>query len=218
MSFPTGALERNETRLIFALLLRDRTNFSTQLLGDVSVTAGPRVGQRKNGSGTFLFFDLPNGPVDLSVRSGRDTPYYLPTDLTVTLPPSSALWPAFPDIALADPTMMLSDPAQPAPFRTQFLQACLSPSAAYPFEPTATLLRGVVLHASAPVAGAIVTDLAGNAPVALTGADGQFALAFPTPATSPVNVTVRAHSAGNPDVDTIVSIRRAATTAVQINV
>jgi hypothetical protein len=218
MSFPLGALEQNETRLIFALLLRDRITFSTHLLGDVSVTAGGRIGQRKNSSGTFLFFDLPNGPVDFSIRSGRDTPYYLPADVTVTLPPSSALWPAFPDIALADPALMLSDPAQPAPFRTQFLQACLSPSPAYPFEPTATLLRGVVLHASAPVAGAIVSDLAGNAPAALTGADGQFALAFPAPATSPVNVTVRAHSAGNPDVDTAVSIRRAATTAVQINV
>jgi hypothetical protein len=88
MSFPTNPLEQNDTRLKFALLLRDRLNFSTQLLGDVTVAAGPRAGWRKDTSGTFLFFDLPAGSVDFAVRSAADTPFYLPTDVTVMLPHS----------------------------------------------------------------------------------------------------------------------------------
>jgi hypothetical protein len=218
MSFPTNPLEQNDTRLKFALLLRDRLNFSTQLLGDVTVAAGPRAGWRKDTSGTFLFFDLPAGSVDFAVRSAADTPFYLPTDVTVMLPPASLTWPAFPDIALADPSLMLWDPAQPPAYRTQFLQACLTPAVAYPFDPTATLLRGMVLHAGAPLAGVTMSDVAGNAPSSFTGADGQFVLAFQSPPTSPVNVTVRAHRAGSPDVDTSVMIRRGTTTAVQINV
>jgi hypothetical protein len=55
MSFPLGALEQNETRLIFALLLRDRITFSTHLLGDVSVTAGGASASARTAAGPFCF-------------------------------------------------------------------------------------------------------------------------------------------------------------------
>jgi hypothetical protein len=217
MSFPIGPLEHSQTRLTLALLLRDRLTFADALVGNVGVTAGPGTGWRKNGSGTFLFFKLPNGAVDLAVRSAADTPYYLPADITVTIPPASPLWPAFPNISLANPALPLSDPGQPAAYRTQFLQCCLSPAIAYPFDPAATLVRGTVLHGDARVSGVTISDLGGLALPYVTAADGQFVLVFQKPLGPPTNVTIRAARGGNPDVDVTVMVRRAATTSVVIN-
>jgi len=218
MSFSIGQLETSEAKLVFALLLRDRLTLTDSLIGDVSVTSGPWTGWRKEASGTFLFLSLPNGTFDLTVRSSRDTPYYLPTDITVSIPPASTLWPAFPDISLADPTLLLSDPAQPATYRAQFLRACLSPSIAYPFDAGATLVRGIVSQGGTPVGNVTVSDVAGNALPYVTGADGQFVLVFQQPPALPTSVTIRAHRSGNPDVDTNVTIRRATTVAVPIAV
>jgi hypothetical protein len=217
MSFPIGPVDASNTRLVFALLLRDRLTLADALLGAVGVAAGQRPGWRKGTSGTFLFFDLPNGSIDLAVRSGPDTPYYLPTDITVTLPPATASWPAFPDIGLADKTLPLSDPGQPAAYRAQFLQACLAPSIAYPFDPAATLVRGTVQHAGAPVANVTISSLNGNTLDYVTGADGQFVLVFQQPPLLPTSVTIRAHRSGSPDVDLAVDIRRAVTTTTQFD-
>jgi hypothetical protein len=221
MSFPIGSLEHSGIRLIFALLLRDRLTFANALFGNVSVIGGSRAGLRKDGSGTFLFFKLPNGAIDFSVRSGADTPYYLPANITVTIPPPAppppALpWPAFPNISLANSTLPLWDPNQPAAYRTQFLQCCLSPAIAYPFEPTATLVRGTALHGDARVAGVAVSDLGGLSLPYVTGADGQFVLVFQK-VPSPLNVTLRARRAGAPDVDVNVTVLRGATASVVIN-
>jgi hypothetical protein len=218
MSFPIGRLEHRQTRLTFALLLRDRLSFADALVGNVGVTAGPRTGLRKNASGTFLFFELPNGAVDLAVRSGADTPYYLPADITVTLPPASPLWPALPNISLANSSLPLWDPGQPAAYRTQFLQSCLSPTTAYPFDSAATLVRGTVLHAGAPVPTVTVSDLGGLALPYVTATDGQFVLVFQKAPGPPTNVTIRARRSGNPDVDVNVTVRRAVTVSVVINV
>jgi hypothetical protein len=156
--------------------------------------------------------------VDLAVRSGVDTPYYLPTDITVTLPPASPLWPAFPDISIANSSLPLWDPGQPAPYRTQFLQSCLSPTTAYPFDSAATLVRGTVLHAGAPAPAATVSDVGGLALPYVTAADGQFVLLFQKAPGPPTNVTIRAQRGGNPDVHVNVMVHRAATASVVINV
>jgi hypothetical protein len=218
MGFVTFPPEQNDTKLIFALRLRDRLTLLDALAGDVSVTAGAATGWRKGGSGTFLFFSLPNGPTTFAVRSGPDTPFYLPTDINVTLPAGTALWPAFPDITLANPTLPLSDPGQPAAYRTQFLQCALQPAIAYPFDNGATLLRGMVLQAGVAVSGASVFDVPGNALPYTTGADGQFVLVWTNPPAAPVATTIRTQRAGHPDVDTTVTIQRGVTTAVTINV
>ena len=105
MSFPIGPPESSVTKLSLALLLRDRLTFADALVGDIGVTAGSRIGERKGLSGTFLFFGLGPGSLDFSVRSAPDTPYYLPLNIRVTVPMPSPLWPAFPDITLADPIL-----------------------------------------------------------------------------------------------------------------
>ena len=217
MSFITYPLEQYATKLVFALRLRDRLTLLDALTGDVAVSAGAQTGWRKDSSGTFLFFDLPNGPVTFAVRSSVDTPYYRPTDIAVTLPVGSPLWPAFPDITLADPTLMLSDPGQPGPYRTQFLQCALLPAIAYPFDAGATLLRGMVMQAGAAVPAATVFDVPGNALAFTTGDDGQFALVWTNPPATPTATTIRTQRSGHPDVDTVVTIRRGVTASVVIN-
>jgi hypothetical protein len=216
MSFPVGPLEAFETKLVFALLLRDRLRLQDTLEGGVTVTAGLQAGFQKDSSGTFLFFNLSKGSVGFKVRSNPDTPYYLPIDLTVTIPLPSPLWPAFPDLSLADKTLPLWDPNQPAAFRAQFLESCLSPSCAYPFDSGATLVRGTVLKAGAPLAGVTVSDTAGATWPYVTGADGQFVLIFQEPAALPTPVTIRAELAGNPTVDTPVTVLRAVTGTLTI--
>ncbi|MGB8843089.1 MAG: hypothetical protein WCC64_18695 [Aliidongia sp.] len=218
MTFPIGPLEASVTDLSFALLLRDRLTFADALAGNVGVTEGSRIGQRKGTTGTFLFFDLNKGPISLSVRCAPDTPYYLPADIPVTVPMPSALWPAFPDITLADPSLALWDPKQPAAYRTQFLQACLAPSIDYPFDPGATLVRGTVTDSASKktLAGVTVSDSSGNTLPYVTDTDGQFVLVFQQPAALPTSVTIRAQRQGHPDVDTQVTVRRAATVTLQI--
>jgi hypothetical protein len=218
MSFPVTLLEQSDTVLTFALLLRDGLSLSPRLQGAVSVTAAGRAGQRQADGGSFVFFGLAPGATDFAVRSGADTPYYLPADINVTLPAGAPSWPAFPDIGLADATLLLSDPAQPAAYRAQFLQACLTPSVSYPFDPDATLLRGTVLHGGVAAAHVSVTDRAGNAAPGLTNENGEFVLAFTAPATSPFSVTVRTHGGGLADTDTQVNIIRAAGTSVRISI
>ena len=142
MSFPIGPLEASVTKLSFALLLRDNLTFADALAGDVEVTAGSRTGQRKGTTGAFLFSSLGNGPISLSVRSAPNTPYYLPTDIPVTIPMPSVLWPAFPDITLANPSLDLWDPKQPPAYRTQFLQACLARISQTPV--SMSILRSII--------------------------------------------------------------------------
>ncbi len=218
MTFPVGSLESSVTTLSFALLLRDRLTFADALAGDVGATAGPITGQRKGTTGAFVFFSFKNGPTTLKVRSAPSTPYYLPADIAVTVPMPSALWPAFPDITLANPALALWDPNQPAAYRTQFLQACLAPSIAYPFDSGATLVRGTVTNSATKkaLAGVTVSDASGSTLSYVTSADGQFVLVFQQPPASPTPVTIRVQRAGQPEVDTQVTLRRAATATLLI--
>jgi hypothetical protein len=218
MTVAMPILETMTTKLVFALRLRDRLTLEDALAGDVAVTAGPRAGMRKPGTGTFIFLDLPAGPVVCSMRSADDTPFYRPADIPIVIPSGSALWPAYPDNGLADPALPLSSPAQPAAFRAQFLACALLPDVAYPFDPAASLARGVVSHAGAGVANASVFDVAGDALPFVTGPTGEFVLVFTNPPPTTAVVTIRTQRQGQRDVDTAVTIRRGATAAVAINV
>lgn len=218
MALSMPLLETSQTKLVFALRLRDGVTLDDALAGDVSVAAGPRPGYRKPGVGTFLFFALPNGPTTFAVRSAAATPFYRPTDIALTIPSGSPLWPAYPDNDLADPSLPLSSPAQPPSFRAQFLACALAPDIAYPFDPGATLVRGVVTQSNAAVAGAKVFDVAGVALPFVTGPAGEFVLLFTPPPASDTAATIRMQRQGQADVDTATTVRRGATTAVQINV
>lgn len=220
MTFPVGRLEFSVTTLSFALLLRDRLTFADALAGDVTVTAGSATGLRKGSSGVFVFFSLGKGPISLSVRSSADTPYYLPTTIAVTLPMTSPLWPAFPDSEIADPSLDLWDLKQPAAYRTQFLQACLAPSVAYPFDSGATLVRGYVTDSATKAALADVTVSSSAATLSyVTGADGQFVLVVQQPPALPTPpVTILAQRQGHPDVSQQVALQRAATVTLEIKI
>src|SRR3989442_7569274 len=86
MPFPTLVSESTEVDLQFALLLRDGFADSDELVGDVTVSGGTIQGQQKDSTGAFLFYNLKLGAQSLSVRSGPDTPYYLPVDIAITVP------------------------------------------------------------------------------------------------------------------------------------
>jgi hypothetical protein len=218
MSFVVLPLEQTLTKLVFALNLRDGLSLREELLGKVQVAAGGRAGWRKATSGTFLFMALPNGPATFQVRSDPDTLYYRPVDISLAIPFGSPQWPAYPDLGLADPSLALSDAGQPAAYRAQFLQSALRPSIAYPFDPSATLVRGAVTSGGVAVPDATVFDVAGDALAYVTGADGQFVLVYTAPPPVSASVTVRTQRSGHADVDTLVTVRRAATASIQVNV
>ena len=169
--------------LQFALLLRDGFADADELVGDVEVMGGTIKGQRKDSSGTFLFYDLKPGAQSLSVSSNPDTPYYLPAKVDIKLPvpdpPAPVppyLWPAFPDVRLADPNLPLGDPGQKNAYKAQRASATLSPSIAYPFPEGATLIRGKVTHAGGPLPGAKVKQAGSSDPAYVTDQNGQFVL------------------------------------------
>lgn len=218
MPFPTLQAESIQVvSLQFALLLRDGFADSDQLLGDVTVTAGTIAGKQKDSSGAFLFFDLKPGPQSFAISSGTYTPYYQPAKVVVTVPMPSALWPAFPDRTLADPTLPLGDPGQTAAYKAQRQRATLLPSTGYPFSAGTTLIRGSVMHAGLPLAGAVVQQTGSSDPAYTTGADGQFVLFVSSPPGLPQAVTVNAKSAGLADGNANVTVVRGLSVSVVIN-
>ena len=220
MGFATRPPESIVTNLQFALLLRDGFANSDELLGDVVVTGATEAGRRKDTSGIFLFFDLAPGPQALTVASGRGTPYYRPLAVAVTIPPPplpASTWPAFPDIALADPTLPLGDPGQPAAYRTQRLAATLLPDAAYPFPEGTTLVRGRVAHAGQPLAAASVGLVGSSDPPFTTVADGQFVLFWRDAPGLPTPVTLHATHVGFPAADVNVTVLRGLTVSAPID-
>jgi hypothetical protein len=220
MPFPTFPPETRETTLQFALQLLDGVSNSGELRGDVTVTSGtsgPIDGTQVNSSGTFLFYDLKPGAQTLAVTSGPYTPYYLPAKINVTVPMPNALWPAFPDVTLADPTLLLSDPGQTPAYKAQRQQATLLPTNQYPFYPGTTLIRGTVLHGGVPVAAATVQEASGADLAYTTGADGQFVIFLSNPPGIPQQVTLNATAAGLPAGSGTVTVIRGLTVSVTIN-
>lgn len=224
MPFPTLVGESVEIALQFALLLRDGFADSDELQGDVVVSAGAIQGNQKYPTGAFLFYHLKPGMQSLSVRSGSDTPYYLPTDITVAIPvpppPSpvpALLWPAFPDIRLADPDLPLGDPAQKPAYATQRQTATLLPTAAYPFPAGTTLIRGWVTHAGGKLGNATVQQVGSKDPSYTTGDDGQFALYWKDAPGIPHKVTINAKHANMADANVDVTVLRGLTVSVTID-
>jgi hypothetical protein len=241
--FKTTNLDSRELKLAFALLLRDRFTRSPALLGKVIVRfagqpeVAPFVPFQKSSEAAFLFFDLPAGDYTLQVRSDELTPYYVDaeipddgTQITLPIPDPVApdpVWPAFPDLLLADRSIPLDDPAQPAAYRTQYLAASLRPSTAYPFPDGTTLVRGRVLAGATPLPDATVKlvnvpDLPGprvrreKDQQYRTGEDGEFVLFFPEVIGASETFTLRASHPTRPDVDQDVEVLRGMTVATNI--
>lgn len=224
MSFRILTDEFTKVDLQFALLLRDGFADSDQLLGDVSVTGGSIQGQQKEPSGMFLFFDLQPGVQALSVRSGPETPYYLPATVSVTIPvpappplPASFLWPAFPDIRLADPTLPLGDAGQKPAYIAQRKAATLLPTTAYPFPEGRTLIRGTVTHANNPLPNATVQQVGSTDPAYLTADDGQFVLFWKDAPGVPQVVTLNVKHAGLADANVNITLVRGLTVSVTVD-
>lgn len=216
MPFPITQGEWFRDDLQFALLLRDGVADSDQLLGSVTVTSGNVIGQQKNASGAFLFYSLKPGPQNLTVTSGPYTPYYLPATIPVNVPMPNVLWPAFPDVTAADPTLPLGDPGQTAAYKAQRQSATLLPTNSYPFLAGSTLIRGTVMHAGLPLMGATVQQTGGTDPSYKTAADGQFVLFLSNPPGIPTQVTVTATYPGLADGTANVTVLRGLTVSVTI--
>jgi hypothetical protein len=174
------------------LSLWDGFTGSNVLAGDVIVRIDNTEPRFQNGSGGFVFDNLPDGSYSVSIQSVQDEPYYSPAKIPVTLPfprPADTLWdqppvwPGYPDIVLADPGKMLDDPEQTPAYLGQRALATLSPTTAYPFPAGTTLVRGTVTAAGVPLNGALVT----TAPLAQPGQ-------FPVVVVSPSLATSAAQS------------------------
>jgi hypothetical protein len=215
MAFPTRAVETFTEQLQIALLLFDRFTGSDNLLGEVTVTSGSVQGARKPGTGTFIFANLKPGVRNLTVASALTTPYYLPVTIPVTIPAPATLWPAYPDVTLANPALSLKDPGQTAAYLAQRQLAGLLPTPAYPFI-GATLARGRVTSAGLPLANATVLTVGGSEIPYVTGPSGEFVLFFEQASRDPQSVTLRASHTAMPNKDVVVQISRGATVSAEI--
>jgi hypothetical protein len=234
-----------EVQLSLALMLYDGFTGAQELIGSISVslsdetltsplTSPPQFFQqthkspfRKTPQATFLFFGLFAGEYIAHVRSNVGLPdqtpqYYLPTDvsitvadLPITVPVQQPIWPAFPDITLADSTKPLDDPTQNASYRAQRLAATLQPSTAYPFPAGSTLVRGTVFASGEPLAGATVQSAAAEVQY-LTGEDGEFVLFFTQISGVDQTITLQATHALHPAVQQNTDVHRGMTVTINI--
>jgi hypothetical protein len=178
MTYPGLLFTESTTFSGFALQLYDGFTGLQQLEGKVVVSiAGLKSPLQKTDSATFVFLNIGAGTYSISVASSVQTPYYWPVNITVTLPLSDAVWQAYPDLSVGDPTKPIDDPSQPAAYRAQLALATLNPTPQYPFPPSATLVRGTVLAGGAPLEGATVLRV-GDTTGATSAANGDFVLFF----------------------------------------
>ena len=217
MPFPVNSAETTQVNLQFALLLRDGFAQSDELLGGVTVSCGAIEGRRKDSSGVFLFFDLKPGPLVFTVESDPYTPYYLPTRIAASVPMPSALWPAFPDLTIADPDLPLGDPGQTAAYKAQRQQVSLLPAVQYPFPAGSTLIRGTVRHGGALLSAATIQQAGGIDDAYTTGRDGQFVLFVTQPPSLPQSVTINAKHAGLADGNVNVVLLRGQSVSIRID-
>jgi hypothetical protein len=211
-------LETITSNIRFVLELRDAFTRGPVPPGSVDVQIAHQWKPfSKAVQGLWIFPFLPDGAFAVQVRPNADVPYYLPVDIPITLPAPDPFWPAFPDRSLADLNLSLDDPAQPAPYRAQRELARLKPSAAYPFPPTATLIRGTVRAGGLPLADAIVSIIGGIDLPYTAGADGNFVIFIDSPQNVTQDVTLRASHLFKPDVDLAVTAVRNATVSVVID-
>jgi hypothetical protein len=205
-----------ELKPSLVIQLTDGVTGSKQLAGTVDVRIGSQPAAfGKEYEATFVFLDLPAGLHNVSVVSAPTTPFYLPATIPVSIPLTTELWPAFPDIALADLTKPLDDPLQPPAYRAQRELASLLPAPAYPFGPDVTLARGTVRSAGLPLAGALVRR--SGDPAGFTTRDsGEFVLFFDDVPGRSQSATIVASCPGKPDVSATVTLLRAATVSLDM--
>lgn len=185
-SFNMTSPDVRELQPWLVLQLRDAFTDSSVLQGNVNVSVGSRLPLfQKQPEATFVFAKDPlNGKYTVTVSSTPDEPYYLPVSIPVTLPFPTRVntnWPqpwfGYPDVTLADPSLTLDDPSQNAAYLAQRELAELQPTTSYPFPAGATLVRGQVTAAGAPVSGAFVTlaliAQPGQYPVTVLNPDGS---------------------------------------------
>jgi hypothetical protein len=226
----TTGQDTRELQLSFALMLYDGFTGAQRLPGSIAVSlaAKPRlVPVQKVPEATFLFFGLAPGPYTVQVRSndgspGRAPQYYLPANVPITvsnpseLPPERRpIWPAFPDIHLADRGKPLDDPAQPPAYRAQRRAATLQPAVAYPFPAGATLVRGHVLAKGRPVRGAIVQRVGDDLQYP-TGENGEFVLFLKNLNGVGETITLQATHALHPTVKQAVGVQRGMTVSTAV--
>ena len=182
---------------------------------------------RKTPGATFLFFGLAPGAYTLTVRSNpaspnQTPPYYLPAeisvnviDLPIVVPAQKPVWPAFPDINLADQTKPLDDPTQPEGYRVQRQAATLQPTTAYPFPVGSTLVHGTVYANGLPLGGAKVQRI-GDQLSYLTSDDGGFVLFLTGISGTGATITLQATHALHPPVQQKTDVHRGMTVATNI--
>jgi hypothetical protein len=182
--------DTTEVKLSFAITFYDGFT-GESLLADVTkvtLVGLPIVPVQKESDATYMFFDLKAGAYHVQVQNK----YYLaPNDIAIALPMPNALWPAYPDVTLADPTKPLDDPGQTPAYLAQRRNVTLIPAAGYPFPNGATLVRGTVRFGGNPLAGAQVGPASGG-PTFPTSDDGQYMLMFPNVTGSSSTVSLRA--------------------------
>jgi hypothetical protein len=234
----------SELQLSLALLLYDGFTDAQELIGSISISLENQASSplssplqifrqpsqtpfQKAPQATYLFFGLVPGAYIAQIRSNvdlpdRTPPYYLPTDVSVNVTdlPSAVLdqkgiWPAFPDITLADSTKPLDDPTQSPAYRAQRLAATLQPSTAYPFPSDATLVRGAVFANGAPLAGAMVSRVSDDLRY-LTADDGEFVLFFTQISGLGETITLQATHELHPTVQQKTDVHRGMTVATNI--
>jgi len=217
MTFPGLIFSEQITVKGFALQLYDGFTGEPQLQGQVLVSI---VGQKppiaKTASATFVFLNIGPGAYSISVQSSVQTPFYLPVNVSVTLPLADPLWQAYPDLSLADRTKSLDDPTQPAAYRAERALATLRPTPQYPFPPGATLVRGTVLAGNVPLAGATVMRV-GDSDGTLSDVNGEFVLFFDDVSGMGQAATIRATYPLYPaPVDVQVTLQRGTTVSIQM--
>jgi hypothetical protein len=217
MAFALTSTETRNDTCRLALFLSDAVTRDNTLQGTVNVAiAGQKIPVEKPGEATFIFFALPDGAYTITVASDADTPFYQPVAIPVTLPVAHGLWPGYPDQLLADPTLMLNDPAQTPAYRAQLDLASLKPTIAYPFVPGATLVRGIVMAGGVPLAGATVLVNGGTGPAYVTAAGGEYVLFLDKPVGMSQTITLRVQHAAKPDVLAPVTVERGRTVGLDI--
>jgi hypothetical protein len=209
-------LESQSVQVAFVLELYDGFTGLAELAGEVSaVVAGHESGWQKPNIAQFVFFSLAPGNYMLTVASDPATPYYASASIPITVPAAGQLWPAFPDRTLADPTKLLNDPTQTAAYLAQRAQATLAPTVQYPFPAGASMARGTVTAAGAPLAGATITHVGGTEQY-VTAADGQYVLFFDSVAGTGQSATLQAVCAPHPNQSITVTLLRGMTVSGDI--
>jgi hypothetical protein len=234
-----------DLQLSLALFLFDGFTGGPELVGSISVSlSGETVTSppnsplqylqqtfpapfRKSPQAIYLFFDLLTGEYLARVRSNADSPdqappYYLPADISinvadlpVAVPAQNPIWPAFPDLNLADSSKPLDDPTQNPAYRTQRLAATLKPSTAYPFPGGSTLVRGTIFANGAPLAEATVQSAVAELQY-LTDQDGEYVLFFTQISGVGETITLQATHALHPAVQQNTDVHRGMTVTMNI--